>query len=202
MAVILSVLPVVSEPVTTKEEQISDAWLHVVVVRLLAVSLTMTRRRPRRSDGMVKGLPKGYRAWPVLDSCTDPSEPGAFRRFYVCAKGAGTTDDEAFPVGTVLVVETYGSRGVEGSFATGTGATCGLESIFVLEKFASLQVCCDAHGEQGAWSYATYDADGRLPAIGATFSGTGRVMALPSARGARAARATIERAGLTGVGLR
>ena len=57
MAVILSVVPVVSEPVTTEEEQISNAWLHVVVVRLLAVSLTMTRSRPRRSDGMGKGLP-------------------------------------------------------------------------------------------------------------------------------------------------
>jgi hypothetical protein len=137
----------------------------------------MTRRRPRRSDGIGKGLPKGYRAWPVLDAGADPSEPGAFRRFYVCPKGAGTVDDEAFPVGTVLVVETYGSCGGEGSLATGTGAPGGLESIFVLEKFASLQVCCGAHGEQGAWSYATYAADGRLPANGATVSGTGRVMA-------------------------
>ncbi len=186
----------------TMETLCSNAWLHVVVVRLLAVSLAMTRRQPRRSDGIGKGLPKGYRVWPVLDSGADSPGPGAFRRFYVCPKGAGTVDDEAFPVGTVLVVETYGSRGVEGSLGTGTGAPRGLESIFVLEKFASLQVCYGAHDEQGAWSYATYDADGRLPANGATVSGTGRVMALPSTRRARATRATIERAGLTGVGLR
>ncbi|MDP3089980.1 MAG: cytochrome P460 family protein [Nitrospira sp.] len=184
MAVMMSAVSSIPRS-STAETLRSDAWLHVVVVRLLAVALTMTRRRPRRSDGIGKGLPKGYRAWPMLDSSTDPSEPGAFRRFYVCAKGAGTVDDEAFPVGTVLVVETYRAHGGEGSLATGTGALCGLESIFVLEKFASLQVCCDAHDEQGAWSYATYGADGRLPANGATVSGTGRVMALQSARGAR-----------------
>ncbi len=176
MAVMTSaVLPLLRS--ATTETSRADAWLHVVVVRLLAVSLAMMRRRPRQYEGIGKGLPKGYRAWPVLDSCTDPLEPGAFRRFYVCPKGAGTVDDEAFPVGTVLVVETYGSCGGEGSLATGTGAPGGLQSIFVLEKFASLQGCCDADGEQGAWSYSTYAADGQFPVDCAPSSGTGRVMA-------------------------
>lgn len=176
MAVMMSAVLPLSRS-ATMETLCSNAWLQVVVVRLLAVSLTMTRRRPRLSNGIGKGLPKGYRAWPVLDSGAGSPGSGPFRRFYVCPKGAGTVDDEAFPVGTALVVETYGSGGVEGSLGTGTGAPCGLESIFVLEKFASLQACSKGRGEQGAWSYATYAADGRFPVDCAPSSGTGRVMA-------------------------
>lgn len=176
MAVMTSAVLPLPRSATTETSR-ADAWLHVVVARLLAVSLAMTRRRPRLSNGIGKGLPKGYRAWPVLDSGAGSPGSGPFRRFYVCPKGAGTVDDEAFPVGTALVVEAYGSGGVEGSLATGTGAPGGLLSIFVLEKFASLQGCCDADGEQGAWSYATYAADGRIPTDGTPVSGTGRVMA-------------------------
>ncbi|MGA6827904.1 cytochrome P460 family protein [Nitrospira sp. NS4] len=177
MAVMISAVPAVSEPVTLGE-RLSDSWLHVVVVRLLVVSLTITRRRHTRSVGMGRGLPKGYRAWPMLDSGAGPSEPGVFHRFYVCPKGSATVDEETFPVGTVLVVETYRPCGADRSPDVAVGAPRELHSIFVMGKFASLQVCSGGHDGQGGWSYATYDADGRLPVDCAAASGTGRVTAL------------------------
>lgn len=201
MAVMISAVPAVSEPVTLGE-RLSDAWLHVVVVRLLVVSLTMTRRRHTRSVGMGRGVPKGYRAWPMLDSGAGPSEPGVFRRFYVCPRGSATADEETFPVGTVLVVETYRACGADRSPDVAAGSPRWLHEIFVMEKFASLQACSGGPGEQGAWSYATYDADGRLPVGCAAACGTGRVTALRATSRMRAVGATIERAGLTGVGLR
>lgn len=185
MAVMIATVPAVTEPMTM-EARLSDAWLSVVVVRLLAVSLAMTRRRSRLSDGIGRGLPKGYRAWPVLDSGAGLSDSAEFRRFYICPKGAGTVDDEEFPVGTVMVVETYGLCDADRSLEGGTESDRWLQSIFVLEKFASLQSCCGSQGEQGAWMYATYDAEGRAVFVASASCGVGRVAA--SAREMRACR--------------
>jgi hypothetical protein len=70
-------------------------------------------------------------------------------KIYACPKGASSADDERFPVGTALVVETL-------ALANGAGGR--LASIFVMEKFASIDGHGRSSGCQDVWAYATYDS--------------------------------------------
>ena len=129
-----------------------DYALNVVVVRLLAIALVMPRWRTRRAPTLGMTMPKGYRAWPFIESDVNVSGSTRHQRFFVCPKAAATTNDEAFPVGTALVVETFARAPVEGGR---------LRSVFVMEKVSIVDAHSKCAGSQEGWAYDTYDAVGR-----------------------------------------
>lgn len=129
-----------------------EVALNVVVIRLLAVAVTVSRWRAShpRAQGMT--LPKNYRGWPCVESDTEVSgEPGCLR-LWVCPKAASVTDDEPFPVGTALIVETF-------SCAPGSGGV--LQSVFVMEKVSSVDGRGPGRPPREGWAYAAYDAGGQ-----------------------------------------
>jgi hypothetical protein len=92
---------------SVKQGDPCDATLSAVVVRLLAIALMVLRWDMREDPLPGMMVPQDYRAWPFIES--DANAPGLPRhhRFFVCLKAAVSTDDEAFPVGTALVVEAF-----------------------------------------------------------------------------------------------
>lgn len=129
-----------------------EGALNVVVIRLLAVAVTVSRWRAShpRAHGMI--LPKSYHGWPCVESEVDrPGQP-AYLRFAVCPKAASVTDDEPFPVETTLVVETFSRSPVSGGV---------LQAVFVMEKVSSVEGCGAGRPPREGWAYAAYDAVGQ-----------------------------------------
>lgn len=124
--------------------------LSIVVARLLAVALQLTECGQPQEQTPRWPLPARYRVWPMLES--DLASQGCRRRLrcYVCPKAATVPDDEPFPVGTVLVVETYSMDSDEE----------GLCSRFVMGKYAGVTTGESDPVPYGAWASATYGPDG------------------------------------------
>ncbi|MBX9657944.1 MAG: cytochrome P460 family protein [Nitrospiraceae bacterium] len=143
-----------------------DYTLNVVVVRLLAIALTVSRWRtnPVRSEGLP--VPKHYRTWPLIESDVDVSGVSRYLRFAVCPKAVSVPDEDTFPVGTTLVVETFSS-------APETGGQ--LRLVYVMEKVSSLDHQAMGRRSREGWAYATYDAVGRVVASDALDSGVCRL---------------------------
>lgn len=150
--------------VTRKDPR--DYALNVVVVRLLAIALTVSRWRTNRVRSEGLPVPKYYRTWPLIES--DVEVPGVQRhlRFAVCPRAASVTDEETFPVGTALVVETYSCSPVTGGQ---------LLSVFLMEKVSSLDHQGMGRRSREGWAYATYDAVGRVVASDALDCGICRL---------------------------
>lgn len=129
-----------------------DVALNVVVIRLLAIALTVSRWPTRRAAWLGMAVPKGYRAWPLIESDVMVSGAQRYLRFAVCPKAITVTDDDSFPVGTALVVETFSCTPLQGGE---------LRSVFVMEKVSSMVMRSQGQSSQEGWAYATYDAVGR-----------------------------------------
>ncbi len=150
--------------VTRKDQR--DYTLNVVVVRLLAIALMVSRWRtnPVRSQGLP--VPNHYRTWPLIESDVEVSGAPQYLRFAVCPKAASVTDEDTFPVGTALVVETFSAAPVIGGQ---------LRSVFVMEKVSSLDREGMGRRSHESWAYATYDAVGRVVASDALDCGVCRL---------------------------
>lgn len=159
-----------------KRGNVREPELSVVVVRLLAVALMVTSRRTHRSHLPGLAVPKAYRAWPLISSEVESSGGRQQLRFYVGSKGAYTADDEGFPVGTALVVETYDLSRSTG-LLTGMPEKNGhsLRSVFAMEKYASMSSSGVAAGQREAWAYATYGPDGVVLGTDSTACGVCRL---------------------------
>lgn len=143
-----------------------DVRLNVVIVRLLAIALALSRWQANSAQALGVPVPEGYRAWPSVESDGDASGRARSLRLSVCPKAASVTDDETFPVGTALVVETFSSAPVTGRR---------LRSIFVMEKVSSLDRQGLGRRSQEGWAYATYDMTGCEVASAATVCGLRRL---------------------------
>ncbi|MCS6293706.1 MAG: cytochrome P460 family protein [Nitrospira sp.] len=143
-----------------------DYMLNVVVVRLLAIALTVSRWRTNPAQVPGVPVPKHYRTWPLIESEVDVSGIPRHLRFAVCPRAASVTDEETFPVGTALVVETFSSSPMAGGQ---------LRSVFVMEKVLSLDHQGLGRRSREGWAYATYDAVGRVVASDALDCGVCRL---------------------------
>ena len=146
-----------------------DYTLNVVVVRLLAIALTVSRWRANPAQVPGVPVPTHYRTWPLIESDVEVSGAPRYLRFAVCPKAASVTDEETFPVGTALVVEAFSSAPVTGGH---------LRSVFVMEKVSSLDYQGLGHRSREGWAYATYDAVGRVVASDALDCGVCRMPAM------------------------
>ena len=130
---------------------LDEAGLNVAVVRLLALALDISQGWSPAPPAAGLLIPFGYRAWPSPASVVESGEGAQQLRFYVCPKALLTTDSEAFPVGTVFVVESQPS-GVPGQ------GSC--PSLFVMEKCAGVSMSRRGCGQRESWIYASWDSIG------------------------------------------
>lgn len=128
------------------EEPSGIAGLRVVIIRLLAVALTNDCRCSVPSANRRVLLPADYTRWPAIACRRQRGAAEEAVTFYVNPKGAATLDDQAFPRGTVFVMETYTIKSV---------GQKDLVQIFVMVKGEGAPLDCRADVEAGAWQGAT-----------------------------------------------
>ncbi len=143
-----------------------EVGISIVVIRLLAVAVTVPRwpASHLRVEGMA--IPKNYRDWPRVESNIDVSGKTGCMRLWVCPQASFITDDEPFPVGTTLVVETFSRTRVSGG---------GLQSVFVMEKVSSVDGRGVGRPSREGWTYAAYNAVGQEIGLDAVAAGICRL---------------------------
>jgi hypothetical protein len=127
------------------EEPSGTAELSVVIIRLLAVALAIDGRRATSSENRRVSLPADYARWPAIECERQRGAAKEAVTFYVNPKGAATLDEQAFPCGTVFVMETYAIR---------SAGQKDLVRIFVMVKREGAAQDCHADAEAGAWQGA------------------------------------------------
>jgi hypothetical protein len=116
-----------------------------VIIRLLAVALAIDGRRATSSENRRVSLPADYARWPAIECERQRGAAKEAVTFYVNPKGAATLDEQAFPCGTVFVMETYAIR---------SAGQKDLVRIFVMVKREGAAQDCHADAEAGAWQGA------------------------------------------------
>ena len=147
--------------------------LPTVVIRLLSMALRAIDCPAGPTEQERTLMPSDYRKWPFVETEASHLHGGEVTlRYYVCPKGAATPDDQLFPAGTCLVVETYDlSRSVGQLTGMPEKKGNGLRSVFTMEKYASLNSYGATAGQREAWAYATYGPDGTVLATDSTACG-------------------------------
>ena len=152
-----------------KRRDSGDDLLNIVVVRLLAIAVTVSRWKAKDIAAQGLTVPENFREWPRVESRFDNSGAPGYLRLSVCPKAAGISGEEVFPVGTTLVVETFSRDPINRD---------ALRSVFVMEKVSSLVLHSAGQPFQEGWAYATYNAAGRAAAGNAVACGICRLSLL------------------------
>ncbi|MGB1108791.1 MAG: cytochrome P460 family protein [Gammaproteobacteria bacterium] len=121
-----------------------------------------------KSDGQV-AVPAGYASWPKFVGTVDKAKAGQVREIYINDTGMQAKKGEAFPHGTVTVMEIYAAKkGADGNVTTSTDGRLvkgGLKKIFVMAKGKGWgQNLPAGNVDNGEWVYSAYMADGKTKA--------------------------------------
>ncbi|MBI5411393.1 MAG: hypothetical protein HZA21_05315 [Nitrospirae bacterium] len=84
--------------------------LGVVMIRLLAIAVSVAACQVAVRRSRVLSQPADYTTWPMLEMETQRGPGRCVLKLYVDPEGAATKDNQAFPGGTVFVMETYAVR--------------------------------------------------------------------------------------------
>jgi hypothetical protein len=152
------------QPVAGTED--SGGRIKVALVRLLALAVALTDGKLRRAPAAGVAIPRGYRSWPHVECEADLSDRRRRRRLFVCPKAAAAGDHDAFPVGTVMVVETTEPDG---------GEAAEPDSVFVMTKFSSVRARAARFGCLDGWAYALHRFRGSAIGAGSKVSGLHRL---------------------------
>ncbi|MCB1886976.1 MAG: cytochrome P460 family protein [Rhodocyclaceae bacterium] len=119
-------------------------------------------------DGEVP-VPEGYRSWPRFVGTVDKAAAGQVREIYINAEGMRAAKGEAFPSGTIAVMEIHAARKGPGdkplTDAQGRLVKGSLSKIFVMQKGAGWGAAQPAGTlDNGDWVYGAWEADGRSAA--------------------------------------
>ncbi|MCB1866658.1 MAG: cytochrome P460 family protein [Chromatiales bacterium] len=121
-----------------------------------------------KADGEIT-VPTGYAGWPKFVPTVDKDKAGQVREIYINDTGLKAKRGEAFPSGTVSVMEIYTAR-KDGSGnlqrdAEGRLVKDKLDKVFVMAKGAGWgQALRAGTVATGDWVYSAYQADGTTPA--------------------------------------
>ncbi|MEB8433056.1 cytochrome P460 family protein [Cocleimonas sp. KMM 6892] len=121
-----------------------------------------------KNDGDII-VPANYRSWPKFVGTVDKMKTGQVREIYINKTGMKTQKGNAFPDGTVSIMEIYGAqksptgellKDSKGKLIKGK-----LSKVFVMEKGAGWG-SKQAKGtiNNGDWLYGAYLADAKTPA--------------------------------------
>ncbi|MCB1954396.1 MAG: cytochrome P460 family protein [Rhodocyclaceae bacterium] len=119
-------------------------------------------------DGEVR-VPPGYRDWPRFVGTVDKAPAGQVREIYINTEGMRARKGEAFPAGTIAVMEIYGARKGPGDTlmtdASGRLLKGPLSKVFVMEKGTGWGAAQPPGTlDNGDWVYGAWEADGRTAA--------------------------------------
>jgi hypothetical protein len=114
--------------------------LALVVVRLMAIALRVATRSVAAPVSTQPPLSFGYRSWPTYQIAGLRQGHQETLKFYVCAKGAATPDNEPFSMGTRFVMETYRiEEGLPRKESAQQPVRHELVQVFIMQKYASLE---------------------------------------------------------------
>jgi hypothetical protein len=144
--------------------------LRIVMAAAIAVlagctqmSTTSSYRAPMKDGDAV--VPADYRTWPKMLSAVQRPDAKQVREMYIDPKGHQTKAGDAFPYGTVMVMENYAAAArPDGSLETGPDGKLvkgSLVRVFVMEKSKGAGQDVPDALRNGEWVYAAYTADGR-----------------------------------------
>lgn len=141
---------------TTPPIRLTDD-LGMSLVRLLSIAVEVSTSCSVEA-GAGPDLPPAYRLWPSHRSTLFSSGREVDARFYVSPKGIVRALDDAFPVGTTLVVETAGSPD-DGAKERRRAAR--VATRFVMTKCASIT---SKYGhDREIWLHASYAGSSKRP---------------------------------------
>ncbi len=126
--------------------------LNVIVMRLLTIALSMTSSGPPQHL-VRRPLPTRYHTWPMAESEFESHSRRRRVRFYVCPNAAILSNDDPFPVGTILVVETTSLDETEASPPT----------RWVMRKYVGATTGRPNRASYGAWTVADYGSSRVVP---------------------------------------
>ena len=139
----------------------------VVVLALLAAcaqtSMMSSYKAPTK-DGEA-AVPADYKSWPKMLSAVQRPDVKQVREMYIDPKGNQTKAGDAFPYGTVMVMENYAAvtkpdgtpeTGPDGKLVKGA-----IVRIFVMEKAKGAGQDVPEALRNGEWVYASFAADGK-----------------------------------------
>ena len=124
----------------------------------------MSSYKPPMKDGEAV-IPADYKSWPKMLSAVQRPDAKQVREMYIDPKGNQTKAGDAFPYGTVMVMENYAANvKADGSLETtsdGKLVKGNLVRIFVMEKAKGAGQDVPEALRNGEWVYAAYTSDGR-----------------------------------------
>ena len=110
-------------------------------------------------------LPADYKSWPVFLKDVQRPDANQIRDIYINTTGSKTAAGQAFPNGTVSVMELYKAKeNADGSLAKGADGKLEkgpLFKVFVMGKGAGWGDSAPAGMKNGDWIYGAYLADGK-----------------------------------------
>ncbi|MCB1801974.1 MAG: cytochrome P460 family protein [Gammaproteobacteria bacterium] len=139
------------------------AGVSLVALSACAPNDTVRSNPSAQVDGSVP-VPAGYRQWAHFVPTVDKDQAGQVREIYINDTGLKATSGEAFPSGTVSVMEIYSARkNASGALvrnADGRLVKGDLSKIFVMAKGKGWGAAQPAGTiDNGDWVYAAYQAD-------------------------------------------
>ncbi len=110
-------------------------------------------------------IPANYKSWPKMLSAVQRPDAKQVREMYIDPKGNQTRAGDAFPHGTVMVMENFAAvTKPDGTLATGPDGMLvkgALVRIFVMEKTQGAGQDVPEALRNGDWVYASFTADGK-----------------------------------------
>jgi len=110
-------------------------------------------------------IPADYKSWPKMLSAVQRPDAKQVREMYIDPKGNQTKAGDAFPYGTVMVMENYAAVvKSDGSLETGADGKLvkgNMVRIFVMEKAKGAGQDVPEALRNGEWVYAAYTPDGK-----------------------------------------
>ncbi|ASJ70203.1 cytochrome P460 family protein [Granulosicoccus antarcticus] len=118
---------------------------------------------PGLKDGEL-AVPSNYREWPVFLADIDKVDAKQIRDIYISPIGSKTKEGEAFPVGTIAVMEIWNPQmSAAGNLemdSNGKLIKADLKSVFLMGKSVGAGAMVPESLRNGDWVYASYQADG------------------------------------------
>jgi len=136
----------------------------VTCAALVACTTAPPKPTAKLNDGDL-AVPADYKAWPKFLSNVQRPDAKQVRDIYLVPGADKTKMGEAFPDGTILVMENYAAKAnADGTLVTGADGKLvkgDLMRIFVMGKGDGWADKTPAELKNGTWIYAAYDGAGK-----------------------------------------
>lgn len=139
-------------------------WLVIIAALGACTQMSMMASQAPTNDGEAT-VPADYKTWPKMLSAVQRPDAKQVREMYIDPKGNQTKAGEAFPYGTVMVMENYAAvakpdgtleMGADGKLVKGN-----MVRVFIMVKAKGAGQDVPEALRNGEWVYASYTPDGK-----------------------------------------